>query len=189
MFAAFFIVDRWVFSEITLQWAINEMATPEIVKMTTSSAGSNRIPSKWRYVLHLFKNFNRERTIPFNPRLFLEGHYGHHLNVYDWTTHELKQRIDLGPEGLIPLEIKFHHNPHSPQGFVGCALSSTVFRFFLQSVSYINTLRPEKGRQFADIFTGSFMNENYDIFIRISLKLVHLCSIHSWSALVQVMGW
>lgn len=69
----------------------------------------------------------------FNPEHVAGGHYGHHLNVYDWTTRELKQRIDLGPEGLIPLEIRFHHDPNSPQGFVGCALSSTVFRFFLQS--------------------------------------------------------
>ena len=44
------------------------------------------------------------------------------------------QRIDLGPEGLLPLEIRFLHDPEATQGFVGCALSSTVFRFYKTSV-------------------------------------------------------
>ena len=61
--------------------------------------------------------------------------YGHHLNVWNWESHEMVQRIDLGGEGMIPLEIRFLHEPSQPQGFVGCALSSTVFRFFKTDVS------------------------------------------------------
>lgn len=57
------------------------------------------------------------------------GKYGQHLNVWDWTTHELKQRIDLGP-GAIPLEIRFLHDPEQAQGFVGNALASNIFRFY-----------------------------------------------------------
>jgi len=68
----------------------------------------------------------------FNPEHVAQGHYGRHLNVFDWTTKELKQRVDLGPDGLIPLEIRFQHDPYSTQGFVGCALNSTVFRFFMK---------------------------------------------------------
>ena len=35
-----------------------------------------------------------------------QGHYGTHLNVYDWTTRKLLQKIDLGMEGVMPLEIR-----------------------------------------------------------------------------------
>ena len=75
-----------------------------------------------------------------NSYHLLAGHYGKHLDVWNWTTHELTQRIDLGSAGLIPLEIRFLHNPDEAQGFVGCALSSTVFRFFKTHVSITNAL-------------------------------------------------
>ena len=39
------------------------------------------------------------------------GGYGTHLNVFDWKERTLKQRIDLGAEGVMPLEIRFLHNP------------------------------------------------------------------------------
>lgn len=66
----------------------------------------------------------------FNPDDVAAGYYGHSLHVWDWTTHEIIQDIDLGPDGQIPLEIRFLHDPNATEGFVGCALSSTVFRFF-----------------------------------------------------------
>jgi len=65
----------------------------------------------------------------FNPQDVADGKYGRHLYVWNWTTHELTDKIDLGPDGLIPLEIRFLHNPEEAQGYVGCALSSTIFRF------------------------------------------------------------
>jgi len=54
--------------------------------------------------------------------------------VWDWTTHKLTQRIDLGPEGLIPLEVRFLHDPSESEGYVGCALGSTVFRIYKTGV-------------------------------------------------------
>ena len=48
----------------------------------------------------------------------------------------MTQAIDLGPDGMIPLEVRFLHNPDATEGFVGCALSSTVFRFFKKPVSW-----------------------------------------------------
>jgi selenium-binding protein 1 len=66
----------------------------------------------------------------FNPEHVAQGHYGHSLNVWDWSTHQLIQTLDLGEEGRIPLEIRFLHDPNATEGFVGCALSSTVFRFY-----------------------------------------------------------
>jgi len=59
-----------------------------------------------------------------------EGHYGTHLNVYDWTTRKLVQKIDLGMEGVMPLEIRFLHDPKSSVAFVGCALFANMFRIF-----------------------------------------------------------
>lgn len=66
----------------------------------------------------------------FNPKHVEDGLYGRHLNVWNWTSRELTQRIDLGPDGIIPLEIRFLHDPKATTGYVGCALSSTVFRFY-----------------------------------------------------------
>ena len=34
------------------------------------------------------------------------------------------------PTGINPLEVRFHHNPDSPHGFVGAALSSVMWHFF-----------------------------------------------------------
>jgi methanethiol oxidase len=55
------------------------------------------------------------------------GKYGNRLNVWDWKSHEHRQTIDLGAEGMIPLEIRFHHDPDSAHAFVGAALSSTMW--------------------------------------------------------------
>lgn len=66
----------------------------------------------------------------FNPAHVAEGHYGKELYVWDWTEHTLKQTIDLGPTGFIPLEVRFLHNPDKSEGFVAAALSSTLIRFF-----------------------------------------------------------
>ncbi|CAH1788332.1 unnamed protein product [Owenia fusiformis] len=66
----------------------------------------------------------------FDPADVAKGLYGRSLNVWDWTNRTLSQRIDLGPDGMTPLEIRFLHDPKATEGFVGCALSSTIFRFF-----------------------------------------------------------
>lgn len=62
------------------------------------------------------------------------GLYGSHLYVWDWQRHEIVQTLPL-QDGLIPLEIRFLHNPAAAQGFVGCALSSTIQRFFKNEVT------------------------------------------------------
>uniref|UniRef100_A0A6B2LAD4 Methanethiol oxidase n=1 Tax=Arcella intermedia TaxID=1963864 RepID=A0A6B2LAD4_9EUKA len=66
----------------------------------------------------------------FNPA-HVEKDYGRNLYFWSWKERKLLQTIDLGPEnGLIPLEVRFHHNPSSPHGFVGAALSSTIIHFY-----------------------------------------------------------
>ncbi|CAB1334712.1 unnamed protein product [Coregonus sp. 'balchen'] len=44
--------------------------------------------------------------------------------------HNRLQSLDLGEEGAIPLEIRFLHDPAATEGYVGCALQGTVFRFY-----------------------------------------------------------
>ncbi|NBC16022.1 MAG: selenium-binding protein [Bacteroidetes bacterium] len=57
------------------------------------------------------------------------GKYGQQLHFWDWEERQIAQSFDLGAEGLIPLEVRFHHDPDSTHGFVGTALSSTVFHW------------------------------------------------------------
>lgn len=60
------------------------------------------------------------------------GNYGHQLNFWDWSQRRIVQSIDLGEEGMIPLEVRFHHDPDSTHGFVGAALSSAIFHWHKQ---------------------------------------------------------
>jgi selenium-binding protein 1 len=84
------------------------------------------ISTEWGAPCKLKKNFN--------PADVAAGDYGHHLNVWNWKEHTLIQRIDLGDkEGLIPLEIRFLHDPNATEGYVGCALSSNIFRFYREA--------------------------------------------------------
>ena len=41
----------------------------------------------------------------------------------------VEQTIDLGETGLIPLEVRLLHDPDADEGFVGAALSSTMWHF------------------------------------------------------------
>lgn len=61
------------------------------------------------------------------------GNYGQQLQFWDWKDREIIQSFDLGAEGLIPLEVRFHHNPDSTHGYVGAALSSNVWHWHKSS--------------------------------------------------------
>uniref|UniRef100_W6NB72 Methanethiol oxidase n=1 Tax=Haemonchus contortus TaxID=6289 RepID=W6NB72_HAECO len=66
----------------------------------------------------------------FNPKNVEEGEYGHSVHVFKWSTHEKLQTIDLPlPEGALPLEVRFLHEPTSPYAFAGAALGSSIFLF------------------------------------------------------------
>jgi len=58
------------------------------------------------------------------------GNYGHRLHVWNWTERTVDQTIDLGEEGMIPLETRFLHSPESVHGYVNAALSSNIFHFY-----------------------------------------------------------
>jgi methanethiol oxidase len=57
------------------------------------------------------------------------GRYGQRLHFWNLEKRELEQTIDLGEQGLVPLEIRWLHDPEAEQGFVAAALSSVVWRF------------------------------------------------------------
>ncbi len=84
------------------------------------------------------------------------GHYGSSLHVWDWTTHRKLQTLELGEEGAIPLEVRFLHDPSASEGYVGCALRGTVFRFYKTPVSI--TVLTWHSRRFTRNLTGDKMN-------------------------------
>lgn len=67
-------------------------------------------------------------TKGFNLQHVTDGLYGRHLHVYSWPGGELRQTLDLGDTGLLPLEASFSHN-------LELFLVSTSYIVFLLSYS------------------------------------------------------
>ena len=65
----------------------------------------------------------------FDPADVAAGRYGRRLHFWDLERRAVVRTVDLGDEGLIPLEIRWQHDPESAQGFVGATLSSNIIRF------------------------------------------------------------
>ena len=59
-----------------------------------------------------------------------ENKYGRSIHFWDFKNRKIEQTVDLGAEGLIPLEVRFHHDPDSTHGFVGATLSSNIFHWY-----------------------------------------------------------
>jgi selenium-binding protein 1 len=72
----------------------------------------------------------------FDPDDVPAGKYGRRLHFWDLEKKSKEQTVDLGDEGLIPLEIRWQHDPDSLQGFVGATLSSNIVRFFGEDGSW-----------------------------------------------------
>ncbi len=70
----------------------------------------------------------------FNPADVAAGKYGRRLHFWDLEQRVKVQTIDLGDDGLIPLEIRWQHNPDSTQGFVGATLSTNIIRFHAKRI-------------------------------------------------------
>jgi methanethiol oxidase len=69
----------------------------------------------------------------FNLEDVAAGLYSQRINLWDWQKRKLIQSIDLGEEGLVPLEIRFLHNPDQAQAFIGAALSSNMFYLYKEN--------------------------------------------------------
>jgi len=57
------------------------------------------------------------------------GRYGSRLHFWDLAERRVQQTLELGEAGLVPLEVRWLHDPDADEGFVGAALSSTMWRF------------------------------------------------------------
>jgi selenium-binding protein 1 len=64
------------------------------------------------------------------------GRYGRRLHFWNLEARELVQTIDLGEQGLVPLEIRALHDPDAAQGFLGAALSSVMWRWYRSNGSW-----------------------------------------------------
>lgn len=82
----------------------------------------------------------------FNPTHVEAGLYGSRIFVWDWQRHEIIQTLQM-TDGLIPLEIRFLHDPSATQGFVGCALSSNIQRFYKNAVTLTPAFHPTPNTQ------------------------------------------
>jgi len=76
----------------------------------------------------------------FMPGFDLEdvgaGKYGRSIHFWDFEGKKIKKSVDLGDDGHIPLEVRFHHNPDSTHGYVAATLSSNVFHFYKKGNSW-----------------------------------------------------
>lgn len=94
-----------------------------------------KAPTPYGYDFWYQPHFNTMVSTEFGaPSSFILGfnpaeatsHYGHHVHVWNFKEKTLRHSIDLGADGLIPLEVRFAHDPMKPWGYVGAALSSNV---------------------------------------------------------------
>jgi len=57
--------------------------------------------------------------------------YGQGLCFWNWQEQTMLKRVDLGEEGKVTFGGRFVHNPLSSHGFVGSALSSSLWHWYL----------------------------------------------------------
>ena len=55
--------------------------------------------------------------------------YGRSIHFWDFDAKKIVDSVWLGEEGVIPLEVRFHHNTDSTHGFVGATMSSNPASF------------------------------------------------------------
>lgn len=58
-----------------------------------------------------------------NPEDLLGRRFGHHLNFWSLSERKLTQRVDLGDEHQMVLEVRPAHDPAAAWGFVGVVIS------------------------------------------------------------------
>ena len=81
-----------------------------------------------------------------SPKTFLPGFdleevgklkYGREIHFWDFEKRKVIKSHYLGEDGLVPLEVRFHHNPESSHGFVGAALSSNIIHWYKKNNEWI----------------------------------------------------
>ncbi len=70
----------------------------------------------------------------FMPGFDLEdvaaGKYGQSVHFWDFEAKKIVKSVDLGDEGMIPLEVRGLHDPTSNEGYFAATLSSNVFHWW-----------------------------------------------------------
>jgi selenium-binding protein 1 len=69
----------------------------------------------------------------FNLEDVAAGLYSRQIDLWDWQERKLVQSIDLGEEGLVPLEVRFLHDPDQAKAYIAAALSSNLFCLYRQN--------------------------------------------------------
>jgi len=64
------------------------------------------------------------------------GRYGSRLHFWNLAERRVQQTLELGETGLVPLEVRWLHDPDADEGFVGAALSSTMWHFHRDNGAY-----------------------------------------------------
>ena len=64
------------------------------------------------------------------------GRYGRRIHFWNLSERSLEQTVDLGENGLIPLEVRWKHDPEAESGFCGATLSSTICHWQRRSDSW-----------------------------------------------------
>jgi len=72
----------------------------------------------------------------FDPSDVEAGRYGSRLHFWNLSERRVEQTLDLGETGLVPLEVRWLHDPDADEGFVGAALSSTMWHFHRNGARY-----------------------------------------------------
>ena len=72
----------------------------------------------------------------FDPDDVAAGRYGSRLHFWNLSERRVEQTLELGDAGLVPLEVRWLHDPDADEGFVGAALSSTLWHFNRDNGSY-----------------------------------------------------
>ena len=107
--------------EVTGTWESEDQRTPFGYDFWYQPYHNVMISSEWGDPAAFTKGFDPSQVA---------SKYGHSLHVWDWKERRHTQTIDLGQDGLIPLELRFLHDPKKAIGFCGVALSSNVVQFY-----------------------------------------------------------
>jgi selenium-binding protein 1 len=84
-----------------------------------------------------------------NPELLLAGKYGNALHVWDLHSRRHLQRLELGPEYQMALELRPAHDPNEPYGFTGAVtslkdLSASIWTWYRDGSDRSGTWRIRK---------------------------------------------
>src|SRR3954454_20439468 len=72
----------------------------------------------------------------FDPDDVAAGRYGSSLHFWNLSERRVEQTLELGETGLLPFEVRWLHDPDDDEGYVGAALSSTMWHFHRDNGAY-----------------------------------------------------